>query len=137
MAQINARVADEDKEKAEKVLKAHGSSVSGYFASVIEYIADTGAVPFEIKQKPKLVNFDEVYAEAVEKFSDLYNGLVSMNKVMQPGITDQWERCRPLCNDHSLAMSFCKKTSGTSTARLPDGEGVDWRRLTARFFTGT
>jgi addiction module RelB/DinJ family antitoxin len=109
MAQINARVADEDKEKAEKVLKAHGSSVSGYFASVIEYIADTGAIPFEIKQKPKLVNFDEVYAEAVEKFADLYNGLVLMSKAMQPGITDQWKRSRALCNDHSLAMSFLQE----------------------------
>ncbi|HDS1738524.1 type II toxin-antitoxin system RelB/DinJ family antitoxin [Pseudomonas putida] len=109
MAQINARVADEDKEKAEQILKAHGLSVSGYFASVIEYIADTGAVPFEIKQKPKLVNFDEVYAEAVEKFSDLYNGLVSLKNLMQPGVSDQLERCRSLCNDHSLAISFLQE----------------------------
>lgn len=109
MAQINARVADEDKEKAEQVLKIHGLSVSGYFASVIEYIADTGAVPFEIKQKPKLVNFDEVYAEAVEKFSDFYNGLASMKNAMQPGIDDQMERCRPLCHDHTLALSFLRE----------------------------
>lgn len=109
MAQINARVADEDKEKAEQILKAHGLSVSGYFASVIEYIADTGAVPFEIKQKPKLINFDEVYAEAVEKFSDLYNGLASMRNAVQPGIDDQMERCRPLCHDHSLALSFLRE----------------------------
>jgi addiction module RelB/DinJ family antitoxin len=108
MAQVNARVDDEDKEKAEKVLKAHDLSVSGYFASVIEYIADTGAIPFEIKQKPKLVNLDEVYAEAVNKFSDLYNGLVSLKGSMQPGIEDQMVRCRPVCNDHSLAIDFLR-----------------------------
>lgn len=108
MAQVNSRVADEDKEKAEQVLKSLGLSISGYFASVIEYIADTGAVPFEIQQKPKLVNFDEVYAEAVEKFSDLYNGLVSLKKTLQPGIEDQMARCESLSHDHSLAVSYLR-----------------------------
>lgn len=106
MAQINARVADEDKIKAEKVLKALGLSMSGYFASIVEYIADSGAIPFEIKQKPKLVSLDEVYTEAVNKFFDLYQGVLALRNSMQPGIEDQWERCRPLCNDHSLAIGF-------------------------------
>lgn len=108
MAQVNARVDDDDKEKAERTLKAHDLTISGYFASVIEYIADTGAIPFEIKQKPKLVNLDEVYAEAVNKFSDLYNCLVSLKDSMQPGIEDQMVRCRPVCNDHNLAIDFLR-----------------------------
>lgn len=109
MAQINARVADEDKEKADQVLKSHGLSVSGYFASIIEYIADTGAIPFEIRQKPKLVNLDEVYSEVVEKFSDLYNDLVSLKKSMEPGIGDQMTRCEPVSRDYSYAVSFLRE----------------------------
>lgn len=108
MAQINARVSDEDKVAAERVLKEHGLSMSGYFASLIEYIADTGAIPFEIKSKPKLINLDEVYAEAVEKFSDLYTGLALLRDEMKPGILDQASRCQPLCDDYSFALSFLR-----------------------------
>lgn len=108
MAQVNARVDDIDKEKAEKILKAHGLSISGYFASVIEYIADAGAVPFEIKQKPKLVNFNDVYAEAVNKLSELHNSLISLKNAMQAGLVDQMVRCRPVCNDHALFIDFLR-----------------------------
>lgn len=109
MAQINSRVADEDKEKAEKVLKLHGLSMSGYFASIVEYIADSGAIPFEIKPKPKLINLDEVYAEAVNKFIDLHHRLLALKCSLQPGVEDQLEQSQPHRNDFHLITAYLRE----------------------------
>ncbi|MEL5407764.1 type II toxin-antitoxin system RelB/DinJ family antitoxin [Serratia nevei] len=75
MAQLNTRVKDESKEKAEQVLAAAGYTFSSYFSTLTDYIAETGSLPFQIRYKPAAVNPQEVFSEALQKFKAVWGRL--------------------------------------------------------------
>lgn len=85
MAQLNTRVKDESKEKAEAVLLAAGYTFSSYFSALTDYIAETGSLPFHIRYKPAAVNPQEVFSEALQKFKTVWGRLKSFTQSVEPG----------------------------------------------------
>lgn len=85
MAQLNTRVKDESKEKAEPILLAAGHTFSSYFSALTDYIAETGSLPFQIRYKPALVNPQEVFSEALQKFKTVWGRLKHFTQSVQPG----------------------------------------------------
>jgi len=85
MAQLNTRVKDESKEKAESVLLAAGYTFSSYFSALTDYIAETGSLPFHIRYKPAVVNPQEVFSEALQKFKTVWGRLEHFTQSMLPG----------------------------------------------------
>ncbi|MCV3773708.1 type II toxin-antitoxin system RelB/DinJ family antitoxin [Enterobacter sp. RD4-1-1] len=85
MAQLNTRVKDESKEKAEPILLAAGYTFSSYFSALTDYIADTGSLPFQIRYKPAAVNPQEVFSEALQKFKTVWGRLKHFTQSVQPG----------------------------------------------------
>ena len=86
MAQLNTRVKNESKEKAEPILLAAGYSFSSYFSALTDYIAETGSLPFHIRYKPVVVNPQEVFFEALHKFKTVWGRLKSFTQSVEPGI---------------------------------------------------
>lgn len=85
MAQLNTRVKDESKEKAEPILLAAGYTFSSYFSALTDYIAETGSLPFQIRYRPAVVNPQEVFSEALQKFKTVWGRLKSFTQSLQPG----------------------------------------------------
>lgn len=85
MAQLNTRVKDESKEKAEPVLLAAGYTFSSYFSALTDYIAETGSLPFHIRYKPAAVNPQEVFSEALQKFKTVWGRLKGFTQSVEPG----------------------------------------------------
>ncbi|WP_210487780.1 type II toxin-antitoxin system RelB/DinJ family antitoxin [Pantoea ananatis] len=85
MAQLNTRVKDESKEKAEPILQAAGYTFSSYFSALTDYIAETGSLPFQIRYKPSMVNPQEVFSEALQKFKTVWGRLKSFTESLKPG----------------------------------------------------
>lgn len=85
MAQLNTRVKDESKEKAESVLLAAGYTFSSYFSALTDYIAETGSLPFHIRYKPAVVNPQEVFSEALQKFKTVWGRLKHFTQSVKPG----------------------------------------------------
>jgi len=85
LAQLNTRVKDESKEKAEPILLAAGYTFSSYFSALTDYIAETGSLPFHIRYKPAAVNPQEVFSEALQKFKTVWGRLKHFTQSVQPG----------------------------------------------------
>lgn len=85
MAQLNTRVKDESKEKAESVLLAAGYTFSSYFSALTDYIAETGSLPFHIRYEPTMVNPQEVFSEALQKFKTVWGRLKHFTQSVNPG----------------------------------------------------
>jgi len=85
VAQLNTRVKDESKEKAEPILLAAGYTFSSYFSALIDYIAETGSLPFHIRYKPAVVNPQEVFSEALQKFKTVWGRLKHFTESVKPG----------------------------------------------------
>ncbi|WP_312629549.1 type II toxin-antitoxin system RelB/DinJ family antitoxin [Scandinavium sp.] len=85
MAQLNTRVKDESKEKAEPILEAAGHTFSSYISGLVDYIAETGSLPFQIRYKPAAVNPQEVFSEALQRFKTVWGRLKHFTQSAQPG----------------------------------------------------
>lgn len=83
MAQLNTRVKDESKEKAEPVLAAAGYTFSSYFSALTDYIAETGSLPVQIRYKPAVVNPEEIFSEALLHFKTVWGRLKSFTESLQ------------------------------------------------------
>ncbi|EMW0831576.1 MULTISPECIES: type II toxin-antitoxin system RelB/DinJ family antitoxin [Enterobacteriaceae] len=85
MAQLNTRVKDESKEKAEPILLAAGYTFSSYFSALTDYIAETGSLPFQIRYKPAVVHPEEVFTEALQRFKMVWVRLKHFTESTSPG----------------------------------------------------
>jgi antitoxin component of RelBE/YafQ-DinJ toxin-antitoxin module len=106
MAQLNTRVKDESKEKAEAVLLAAGYTFSSYFSALTDYIAETGSLPFHIRYKPAAVNPQEVFSEALQKFKTVWGRLKGFTQSVQPGHTLPDKAITMAMKDIEEAYSF-------------------------------
>ncbi|EKP0300223.1 type II toxin-antitoxin system RelB/DinJ family antitoxin [Aeromonas veronii] len=84
MAQINTRVKDESKEKAELVLAAAGHTFSSYFSALTDYIAETNSLPFQIRYKPAVVSPVEVFTEVLQRYKTVWGRLNHFSESLVP-----------------------------------------------------
>lgn len=107
MAQINVRVADEDKDIAEKVAKDADYSLTEYLGSIISYMAEHRTLPVVIKFKPAALTPDETFQQAITKFRDAYLRINDLcGKVLKPGEMTPLEALRGPIDDVQSAQMF-------------------------------
>lgn len=107
MAQINVRVADEDKNIAEEVAKAAGYSLTEYLGLVISYLAEHRTMPVVIRYKTEALKPEEVFQQALVKYRDAYIRVSNLCcNELKPGQMTPLEALRGPIDDIDSAQKF-------------------------------
>lgn len=110
MAQLNMRIADADKEAAEKVARSAGLSLGEYLGTIVSYMSSNGTLPVVIKFKPVSIKPEEVFQQAIVKFRNAYMEVEDLyENVLKEGEMTPLKLLRQPIDSISAAESFYKK----------------------------
>lgn len=110
MAQLNIRIADADKEAAEKVARSAGFSLGEYLGTVVAYMSSNGTLPVVIKFKPVSIKPEEVFQQAIVKFRIAYMEVEHLHEhVLKEGEMTSLKLLEQPIDSISAAESFYKK----------------------------
>lgn len=107
MAQINIRVADEEKKIFDNVVTTAGFSPTEYLNAIVSYTVEHRALPVVIKFQSTALNPDEIFQYAILLFRDAYISINDLcENVLKPGEMTPPEALRQPIDQITAAERF-------------------------------